>query len=89
MGLKNHKNKYGDLVDEVDDLVMYESQVSCAMSSTIRLVTIRTLVSPCHGYCITNNTKYSIAKRGHTNEYWGFTPHYGWNTFTHGMLKNI
>ena len=53
MGLKEHNNRYGDLVDEVDDLVMYGSQVNWAMASTIHLVTTCTLVLPCHGYCIT------------------------------------
>ena len=38
MGFKKYKNSYGDLVDEVDDLVMYGFQVSWVMSSTIRLV---------------------------------------------------
>ena len=33
MGLK--KYKYGDLVDDVDDLVMYGSQPSSAMTSSI------------------------------------------------------
>ena len=69
MGFKNYKNNYGDLVHNVDDLVMYGSQVSWAMASTIHLVITRKLVPPCHGYCITNNNKYSIAKRGRTNEY--------------------
>ena len=53
MGLKKHKNNYGDLFDEEDDLVMYGSQVIWSMSSTIHPVTTRTLVPPCHGYCIT------------------------------------
>ena len=89
MGFKKHKHTYGDLVDDVDDLVMYGSQVSWAISSTIRLVTTCILVPPCHGYYITNNTKYSIAKRCHTNEYWVFNPQYGWSILTNDMLKII
>ena len=58
------------------------------MSSTICLVTTRTLFLTCYNYCITNNNKYSIAKRGRTNEYWGFNLYYGWNILTHDMLKN-
>ena len=77
------------LVDEVDDLVLYGSQVSWKMSSTIRLVATCTLVLPYHGYCIINNTKYSIAKRGPKNEYWGFNPHYGLNILTLDMLEKI
>ena len=66
---------------------MCGSQASCAISIHIRLVTTRTLVTPCHGYCITNNNKYSIAKSGRTNEYWGFNLHHGWNILTYNMLK--
>ena len=52
MELKKHKNNYGNLVDDVDDLVMYGSQVGWAMPSSMRLVTTRTLVTLCHSYCI-------------------------------------
>lgn len=88
-GFNKYKNKYGDLVDEVDDLVMYGSKVSWAMASSIRLVTIPKLDRACHCYCVTNNTKYSIAKRSGTNGYWGFNYHYGWNMLNYEMLSNI
>ena len=48
MGFKKYKNKYGDLFDEVDDLVMYGSKVSWAMDSYICLVTIPKLDRACH-----------------------------------------
>ena len=47
MGLTKYKNKYGDLVDDVDKLVMYGSQVSSVMASYICLVTIPKLSTPC------------------------------------------
>ena len=78
-----------DLFDEVDDLVMYGSQISWEITNTIHLVTACTLVLPCHGYCITENTKYSMSKRDRTNEYWGSNHHYGWNILTHDVLKNF
>ena len=40
MGLKKYKNCYGGLLDDADDLVMYESKVSAAMARSIHLVTI-------------------------------------------------
>ena len=63
MEFKKYKNNYGYLVDDLDDLVMYGSQVSWEISSTIRLVTTRTLLLPCYGYYIKNNTNYSIVKK--------------------------
>ena len=72
MGFNKYKSKYGDLVDEVDDLTMYGYKVSWTMASSICLVTIPKLYRACHCYFVTNNTKYSIAKRGGINEYWGF-----------------
>ena len=71
MGLKKHKNICGDLVDDVNYLVMYGSQVSSAIAYSIYLVTIRSLSKPCGVYSIENNTKYTIIKRGGLNEYWG------------------
>ena len=69
MGLKKHNNNYGDLVDDVDDLVMHGSQVNSTMASSIHLVAIPNLSMPCGVYSIEHNTKYSIAKRGSTNAY--------------------
>ena len=40
MGFNKYKSKYGDLVDEVDDLTMYGYKVSWTMASSICLVTI-------------------------------------------------
>ena len=89
MGFKKYKNKFGDLVDEVDNLVIYGSKVSWAMASSICLVTIPKLNRACYCYCITSNTKYSIAKRVGTNEYWGFNHHYSWNMLNYEILSNI
>ena len=89
MGFSKCKNKYGDLVDDVDDLFMYGPQVSSVVASSIRLVTIPKLSTPYVLYSIENNTKYSIAKRGRTNDYWGYNPHYGWNKFAHDLLTHF
>ena len=89
MGLGKYKNCYGNLISEVDELVMYGSQVSWAMASSICLVTIPILSTPCGVYSIENNTTFSIAKKEYRNEYWGFNPYYGWNMLTHDMLQNI
>ena len=35
MGFRKHKNHYGDFVDDVEEFVMYGSQVSSAMASFI------------------------------------------------------
>ena len=67
MGFKEYKNKYGDLVDEEDDLVMYGYKVSLVMVSSICLVIIPKVGTACHYYSIMNNTKYSLEKRGGTN----------------------
>ena len=69
IGFNTYKNCYGDLVDEVDELVMYGSQIIWAMSSSIHLVPIPKLSTPFHAYIIENNNKYSIAKRGDASDY--------------------
>ena len=71
MEFSKYKNGYGDLVDDVDDLVTYGSRFSSVMASSICLVTIPRLQTPCIVNSITNNTKYAIAKRGSINEFWG------------------
>ena len=77
MRFNKYQNVYGDLVDEVDNLVIYGSQVSLEMTSSIFLFIIPKCYMPYHAYSIENNTKFSIVKRGGTSEYWGFSPHYG------------
>ena len=74
MGLKKHNNRFGELVDDVYDLVLYESQLNSTMASSIRMVTIYKLSTPCGVYIIENNTTLSIPKKGGRNEYWGISP---------------
>ena len=45
---KKHKNEYDDLVDGVDELVMYGAQVSCVIASSIGMITIPKLPTTCH-----------------------------------------
>ena len=59
-GLKKDKDQFGDLIDDVDDLVMYGSQKSSAMAISICLVTIPKLSTSCGVYSIEKSTKYSI-----------------------------
>ena len=87
MVFTKYKNKYGDVVDAVDDLVMYATQVNYTMASSIRMVAFPKLSTPCGVYMIENNAKYVIAKRGDTNIFWGYNPYYGWNKLAHDLLK--
>ena len=63
MRFTKFKNNYGDLVDDVEDLVMHGSQVSLADVSSIKLKRT-TDYNTCSGVSkIYNHTTYSLAKK--------------------------
>ena len=61
----------GDLVDDVDDNVMYMYQVIQAMASYICLICITKCYSSCGVYMIINNIRYYMAIKGGTKEFGG------------------
>ena len=75
MKLNKYKNLYGDLVDDVDNCVMYGSQVSIRWSIS-KLVSNKCNI-PCDMYLIDNNDKYHLAKRDGTKGFYGYNTHYG------------
>ena len=63
MKFNKFKNKYGDLVDDVEDLVMHGSQVSLAHVSSVKLISRNNFNTNSGVIKIDNHTKYSIVKR--------------------------
>ena len=63
MKVNKFKNTYGDLVDDIKDLVMHGSQVSLTHVSSVKLIRINDVNANSGVIKIDNHTKYSIAKR--------------------------
>ena len=67
MRLNKYKNKYGDLVDDVEDLVIHGYQVSLANVSSVNLISRNDLNRHSGVNKIDNHTQYSLAIRGDKN----------------------
>ena len=77
------------MVDNIDRFVMYESQVSHAIASSICLVSITKWYCPYSMYVINNDAKYYMAKRRGKNEFRGYNPHYGWTKLVHDVVIHL
>ena len=87
MRFNKFKNKYGDLVDDIEDLVMHGSQVSLANVSSVKLMSTNDFNTHSVVRKIDNHTKYSFAKRGDNGGFYGCNPCYGWNKVSLDALE--
>ena len=84
-----YKNIYHDIIDDVDKIVFFGSEVKKSQSNSLLLGSSTKCNIKGNLYDIDNHTKFSVAVNSEDKLVYAKNPHFGWHVLSNEIIKQL